>query len=633
MGAGTSPISAILTGVSAGGDLSVGNTTNHYYASANRPSGLHVGVPPMPAHFFGREPLVAHVAQRLVSGSLALSTEGLPGVGKTTLAVALAYRREVLDHFTDGVLWGALGVQPDEMKVLASWAAALAIDVSSTATIRERAERVRDAIGQRRLLLVIDDVWEPERAMLLRCGGPNCAHFLTTRNQSTARAFAGSQGTVTINELEHVDALSLLQTLAPEACAADPASAVRLVAAVGYLPLAIELMGSYLAEAENRYFREQQHAALRRIADPAERLRQTCKRLGNNNDAQITLKEAIQLSLHDLSDDAVTAFHALGAFAPTPERFDMEAAIAVTGASAGALSRLLERHLLEQQDGALSLHQMIADVARSATNIDAENAHRDYYLACLTQNPSDRSAVKKIIGQLLWSLRGNQSLLHDMHNLLNIVVMHEHLLYEGLIDEHRLTEITKGQTNYLRMAIANMVELHKLDSGTLELALVDVSVPETVSEVCEWYVGFAARRKRYVINLLAERHDFHVLADAMHLKRIISNLIDNAVKYIPTESTVSVDAVDEGEIIDIRVSDTGQGIPEKHLSRIFDFWESGENKRAVGLGLGLPSSRLIAELMHGTLEVESTADVGTTFHLRLPKAVSHHASDVDNLDN
>jgi len=403
MDAGRRPISADFDDVRAGRDVRIGDT-NHYYAGADRPPGLHVGVPPMPTHFFGREPLIAEVARRLVGGStLALSADGLPGVGKTTLAVALAYRREVLDHFSDGVLWGALGLQPNVMEVLASWASALGIDATPATDPHARAALVRNAIGQRKLLLVIDDAWQSESAILLRCGGPRCAHFLTTRNESIARAFADRKGTVEIRELEPEHALELLTALAPEACEADLEAAKQLVAAVGYLPLAIELMGAYLSEAENRYFREQQEAALQRMADPAERLRQACKRLGDTRGTEVTLQETIRLSLQGLPDDAVAAFHALGAFAPKPETFDLEAAIAVTNASTGTLSRLLERHLLEQQDGNLSLHQTIADAAREETPDEAVQGHAAHYFVRVKEAGADWRVVETIYGQVKWS--------------------------------------------------------------------------------------------------------------------------------------------------------------------------------------------------------------------------------------
>jgi hypothetical protein len=152
---------------------------NYITQSAERPP-LWIDVPAMPAPFVGRETIVAELSARLVSGeALALSAEGKPGVGKTTLAVALAHQRDVLAHFSDGVLWAGLGTRPDLPSRLARWANALGVDVSDRPTVEARAKAVRDAIGHKRLLLVIDDAWQLEAAQYLRCGGPNCVHLLT----------------------------------------------------------------------------------------------------------------------------------------------------------------------------------------------------------------------------------------------------------------------------------------------------------------------------------------------------------------------------------------------------------------------------------------------------------------------
>jgi hypothetical protein len=93
-------------------------------------------------------------------------------VGKSTLAAVLAYHPSVLAHFTDGVLWAGLGPQGDAMSALTAWGAALGVDVTDQPTPQQRSQAVRNAIGQKRLLLVIDDAWQVEPAQVLACGGP-----------------------------------------------------------------------------------------------------------------------------------------------------------------------------------------------------------------------------------------------------------------------------------------------------------------------------------------------------------------------------------------------------------------------------------------------------------------------------
>lgn len=412
-------ISANLSDIRAR-DIRLGeiNIHQHFYGTTEPRLRLHVGVPPKPVHFVGRGQLVAELAQRLSSGAgLALSIDGLPGVGKTSLAIALTYEPEILKHFTDGVLWAGLGLQSDPMSILATWAVALGADASDTNNPLDRAQRVRNAIGQRRLLLVIDDAWPstdsthpPEEiALQLKCGGPNCMHLLTTRHHSIAEAFAGPQSTIVLPVLEPVHALELLTMLAPDATEADPNAAEELTQRVGYLPLAIELIGAYLSATENHFFRSSVNDAFQRLSEPGERLRQVCKRLGVLNEPRLTLEEVIRLSLEGLPEDAVDAFDRLGAFAPKPEKFDLPAALMVTGASSTTLSLLGGRHLLEKTaDGRLSVHQMIAEVARESCPFEAKQAHATYYFFHVTRDVSDWHAIEEVYGQVKWAYANMQ---------------------------------------------------------------------------------------------------------------------------------------------------------------------------------------------------------------------------------
>src|SRR5690606_10644331 len=140
----------------------------------------------------------------------ALSAEGLPGVGKTTLAVALAYHKKVLSHFKDGVLWASLGPTGDPLRLLGEWAEGLGEDVSDLVTVVERHKAVTRLLGQQQLLLVIDDAWDAEAAKSLYCGGPNCVYLLTTRDKAIARSFAGAAHVVCVPEMYEDHAFILL---------------------------------------------------------------------------------------------------------------------------------------------------------------------------------------------------------------------------------------------------------------------------------------------------------------------------------------------------------------------------------------------------------------------------------------
>ncbi len=389
-------------------------TVNNYHLPPEQ-QPLWIDVPSLPAHFIGRDAIVADLSARLTAGgsrsvSVSLSAEGKPGVGKTTLAVALAHHREVLAHFSDGVLWAGLGPQPDLPSRLARWADALGVDVSDRPTVEARAQAVRDAIGHKRLLLVIDDAWQLEAAEHLRCGGPNCAHLLTSRDQGLAFAFAGRSERV--EELTPADALELLRRLAPKAVAVDEAQSAGLLAAVGYLPLAVELRGGYLAAGASARFADASRSALADLTDPARRLALASRRLGDGTGKPVSLQETIALSIDGLAEEspaAVDVFYSLGAFAPKPANFDRTAAQAVAewdgeDADADALALLIERNLLEQDaDESLALHQTLADVARTRTPAEAITRHREHYLTRVNADRNDWQAIEAVYPQIQWA--------------------------------------------------------------------------------------------------------------------------------------------------------------------------------------------------------------------------------------
>jgi tetratricopeptide (TPR) repeat protein len=331
--------------------------------------------PPRPAHqLMGRADLLQELKGRLMSGSDTALTalNGLPGVGKTTLAIELAHDPEILSHFEDGVLWVGLGRQPDVLALLGNWAAAvgvLAEIIAQRGTVAERAAAIHAAISLRRMLLIIDDAWQIDAALAFKVGGPNCAHLVTTRLANVALDFAGD-GVTVVRELDLSQGFSLLEQLAPRAVALEPAEARKLVQSVGGLPLALILMGGYLRKqsysAQPRRLRE----ALRQLQAVETRLQLTHPQAPL--EAQPTLSVNTPLSLQAtigfndaaLDECAHRALLDLSLFAPKPNSFSEAAALVVMAAPAAVIDTLVDHGLVEcLAPDRYTLHQTIADYA------------------------------------------------------------------------------------------------------------------------------------------------------------------------------------------------------------------------------------------------------------------------------
>lgn len=111
------------------------------------------------------------------------------------------------------------------------------------------------------------------------------------------------------------------------------------------------------------------------------------------------------------------------------------------------------------------------------------------------------------------------------------------------------------------------------------------------------------------------------LADKESIKQLIVILLDNAVKYSPEKTTVSVNSGKTQEGVFIKVTDQGYGIEKKDIENIFNrFFRGKSENRPQGFGLGLSIAKRIVEINHGSMEVQSKKNVGTTFTILLPSA-------------
>jgi transcriptional regulator with XRE-family HTH domain/tetratricopeptide (TPR) repeat protein len=328
-----------------------------------------------PDRLLGRHDLLTRIKSDLFDGSILAITalKGLPGIGKTTLAAALAIDSEVRSHFSDGILWVGLGPQPNALTQLSRWGTLLGVrpeDVTDPQRPSAWSQALHSIISSRRFLIVIDDAWTPEDAAIFKIGGSSCAHLLTTRLPHVAFVFAQNR-TMIVPELSESDALTLLARYVPQLVEQELESARALVQAVGGLPLALKLMGTMLASQTFTRQPRRLQAALRQLEDAQNRLRMsmptTLLERSTNvpEDVPLSLQATIAVSDGHLSGSAHRALCALALFPPKPNTFSEEMALEVSGEAIESLDELWDVGLLESSGpGRYSLHQTIADYAR-----------------------------------------------------------------------------------------------------------------------------------------------------------------------------------------------------------------------------------------------------------------------------
>jgi tetratricopeptide (TPR) repeat protein len=332
----------------------------------------------------GRSGLLCRLKERLFAGDSVgpIALCGLPGAGKTALAVELAHDQEVLAHFTDGVLWAGLGPNPDILAHFGQWAQALGCtpeQLSGRTTVEERQELLRAAIGQRHMLIVVDDAWQPEEALAFQVGGVHCAHLMTSRQPNIGLDFAGN-GLIPVGELELRDGIALLKELAPNVVASEREAAEDLVRAVDGLPLSLNLMGRSLSKAAYSGNPRRLRTALSRLREIRKRLdlKQPQAPAGHFPNLPagmpVSVWAAVAASDETLSEPARRTFYALSVFPPKPNTFAEPAAVAVAAESVESLDELFDSGLLEGGGpGRYTLHQVMNDYA--ALKLDDEQAY------------------------------------------------------------------------------------------------------------------------------------------------------------------------------------------------------------------------------------------------------------------
>ncbi|MDQ2642697.1 MAG: ATP-binding protein [Myxococcota bacterium] len=184
-------------------------------------------------------------------------------------------------------------------------------------------------------------------------------------------------------------------------------------------------------------------------------------------------------------------------------------------------------------------------------------------------------------------------------------------LFLGIIDRNaaRLQEL-----------VEDVLDLSRIESRELELHFEVLELGALYEQIASLFKERADRKDIQLQNLGAGKH---VTGDRRALEHVLTNLVDNAVKYCGKGARVSLSASELGEQVTLSVADDGPGIEARHLPRIFERFyrvDAGRSRELGGTGLGLSIVKHLVEAQGGTVQVESRPGQGTTFSFTLKKA-------------
>jgi signal transduction histidine kinase/CheY-like chemotaxis protein len=214
---------------------------------------------------------------------------------------------------------------------------------------------------------------------------------------------------------------------------------------------------------------------------------------------------------------------------------------------------------------------------------------------------------------------------HELRTPLNAIIGFSEVLMDmgdGSIGDREEKYLMNIETSgrHLLQLINDILDLAKISSEDEELARESISVPQVMEDIRKLGHPFAARRRIWLEVLPAEALPL-IMADPAKVKRILYNLVSNAIKFTPEGGRVILEARPVDGMVEISVTDTGIGISQEDQKKIFmEFQqlESSHSRKYEGTGVGLALSRKLVELHGGRIWVESELGKGSKFSFTLP---------------
>jgi len=212
----------------------------------------------------------------------------------------------------------------------------------------------------------------------------------------------------------------------------------------------------------------------------------------------------------------------------------------------------------------------------------------------------------------------NDNIAHDLRSPLARIrgIAEMNLLREKSIDEYKdMAASTMEECDTLIDMINTMLEITEAEAGVNEIQAEEFELVALIREACELFRPIADEKKINLKTNLPESLTFKT--DRKKMQRIVTNILENAIKFTLEDGTVAVSAAAQDGEVRIEFEDTGMGISENDLPHIFErFYRCDRSRSQGGVGLGLSLVKAYIESMNGTIRVKSTINQGSLFALK-----------------
>ena len=216
---------------------------------------------------------------------------------------------------------------------------------------------------------------------------------------------------------------------------------------------------------------------------------------------------------------------------------------------------------------------------------------------------------------------------HELRTPLTTVKIYTETLIDGAIDDREnamhFLSVMEKEADRMTALVQDLLELSRIDNKQIQLKFVLIELKDIIEEVVEAQQVHIANKGHTLKVNFDETTSYFIRGDVFRIRQILHNILSNAIKYTVEEGTITISMHKANRKIQIAVSDTGMGIPQEDIQRIFERFyrvDKARSRKLGGTGLGLSIAKELMALHNGDISIQSKVGKGTTVTLTFNEA-------------
>ena len=268
--------------------------------------------------------------------------------------------------------------------------------------------------------------------------------------------------------------------------------------------------------------------------------------------------------------------------------------------------------------GVEDVTQAAIDIAKGMYDKRVETKTKALEIQRLTQ--TFNMMINRLQGMLISMREMTDNIAHDLRSPLTRIRGIAEMTLLGESSKQRYEEMaanTIEECDNLIDTINMMLDITEAEAGVADLRIEEIDLCALIADACELFRPIADEKKIRINTSLPE--GLQLKADKNKLQRVVTNLLENAIKFTPRDGDVVISVIVRKNLVDIIVKDSGIGITDSDLPHIFDRFYRGDKSRSqAGIGLGLSQVKAFVALLKGNINVTSRPNKGSIFTVSMP---------------